>query len=311
MPPFLDPVSLNDMVVQSSSNASAILILSPSSLSHEPAILESLLNSIQQSQQKELQMLDRIAANLVRLPKNNYKEAILALHPSDRSQSQLDADYAEFQTVLPKVLDAMQPGGRVHIGQSKEFLNKEAILAGFLIKPFNDTETILEKPMSTSAVRLNLKRRSPTSSQKRLEFLKFDVSDTIDESTLLEPQDYNKPVVQPPECAPAPGKRRKACKNCTCGLKEIEEAENAEVRKLPVVVLGDEELDFTVKGKTSSCGNCSLGDAFRCTGCNPPLSRCFELFLMVYLGPFIGMPAFKPGEEVKLLREAARWADDI
>ena len=34
-----------------------------------------------------------------------------------------------------------------------------------------------------------------------------------------------------------------------------------------------------------------------------------ELVLMI--GPFIGMPAFKPGEEVRLLREAARWADDI
>jgi anamorsin len=143
-------------------------------------------------------------------------------------------------------------------------------------------------------VPLRFKRPASSGPKKRLNLLNFDSADIIDESTLLEPKDFTKPIIQPPECAPAPGKRRKACKDCTCGLKEQEESENADARKLPVVTLGDDEFDFTVQGKTSSCGSCSLGDAFRCAGC-----------------PFIGMPAFKPGEEVRLLREAARWADDI
>jgi anamorsin len=123
--------------------------------------------------------------------------------------------------------------------------------------------------VSTAAVPLRLKRPNPPSKpKKRLDFLTLDPSDTIDDSTLLQPQDFTKPVInQPPECAPAPGKRRKACKDCTCGLKELEENENEAARKLPVVVLGEDELDFTIQGKTSSCGSCGLGDAFRCAGC--------------------------------------------
>jgi hypothetical protein len=95
-----------------------------------------------------------------------------------------------------------------------------------------------------------------------------------------------------PECRPKAGKRRRACKDCTCGLKEKMEAEDAAKRStadkaLNTLKLGADDLDevdFTVQGKVGSCGNCALGDAFRCDGC-----------------PYIGLPAFKPGEEVRLL----------
>jgi hypothetical protein len=179
--------------------------------------------------------------------------------------------------------------------------------------------------VATAAAPLNGKRKSVDMTQNKpagVGFVDFsddfgdpmitgedDDDELIDEDTLLTEEDLQRPVNirkfnnprtiahllidwKAPECAPRAGKRRRACKDCTCGLAEKIAAEDAAKRsnadaQLKTLKLGADDLaevDFTVQGKVGSCGNCSLGDAFRCDGC-----------------PYIGMPAFKPGEEVRLL----------
>jgi anamorsin len=113
----------------------------------------------------------------------------------------------------------------------------------------------------------------------------------------LQPPEPLTNALPAPECKPKPGKKRRACKDCTCGLAErLAEKDKARREKaeqgLQTLKLKSEELDeidFTVQGKTGSCGNCSLGDAFRCSDC-----------------PYIGLPPFKPGEEVQILNNVAQ-----
>ncbi|KAM9374111.1 anamorsin [Phaethornis superciliosus] len=92
--------------------------------------------------------------------------------------------------------------------------------------------------------------------------------DLLDSDELLDSEDLKKPdpsSLRAPSCKEM-GKK-KACKNCTCGLaEELEQEKRSSQPK-------------------SACGNCYLGDAFRCASC-----------------PYLGMPAFKPGEKI-LLKE--------
>lgn len=93
----------------------------------------------------------------------------------------------------------------------------------------------------------------------------------IDESSLLSAADLAKPTLVD-DCEV--GATKKACKNCTCGRAEAE-ADDAR----PKITLSMLENPAV----SSSCGSCSLGDAFRCGGC-----------------PYRGLPAFKPGEKIVL-----------
>ena len=132
--------------------------------------------------------------------------------------------------------------------------------------------------------------------------------------SLLTPEDKARPECVFPDSAGKPVKRRRACKDCTCGLAEVEAEEEARsaqaVREAQKAFFleGDDDIPDVVKNatigmegvwpverraeakKTSSCGSCYLGDAFRCSSC-----------------PYLGLPPFKPGEKVEL----STIADDI
>jgi len=94
-----------------------------------------------------------------------------------------------------------------------------------------------------------------------------DESDYIDEDALLTEEDKKKPDPASLRVCGTSGKR-KACKNCACGLAEE---------------LANEIRPAGPPAGKSACGSCYLGDAFRCATC-----------------PHLGTPAFKQGERVTL-----------
>jgi hypothetical protein len=109
------------------------------------------------------------------------------------------------------------------------------------------------------------------SAEKKVWSLKLDTEDDdvdlIDEDDLLDEEDLKRPDQASLRVCGTTGKR-KACKGCSCGLAEELDSGNPKITK---------------KSFTSSCGSCYLGDAFRCASC-----------------PYLGMPAFKPGEKIQL-----------
>ena len=91
-----------------------------------------------------------------------------------------------------------------------------------------------------------------------------DDEELIDEDNLLA--DSSNLLAPPPAMSAAKMDTddcagREPCADCTCGRAETKTTAEQPVKK-------------------SSCGKCHLGDAFRCASC-----------------PYLGKPAFKPGEE--------------
>ncbi|KAI5123434.1 hypothetical protein M0805_006139 [Coniferiporia weirii] len=301
--------------------APALVIGSPSTAQDES--YQKVISELELTRNVEKLMVDRLVEGATTLAPTSYGAIYMVL-----SERDLGALLPSLAPLLPQLLAALSHHGVLHIAHAAPFrtdLRTELVRAGFVILTEDGEEgaVIAQRPAQTAGSSMLLRRKAPapvaTSSpvppavalprrtapdaakkaaKKALWTLTAPGTPTVDAEALLTAADRARPV---PTCEPvargAGIRRKKACKGCTCGLAELEAEEEATAT---VVLIdggesgGAQEVGLSERDRlmaaaaaapkaTSSCGSCYLGDAFRCSGC-----------------PYLGLPAFKPGEKVEI-----------
>lgn len=278
----------------------------------------------------ERQMLDRLIDGGMSLQFGAYRSLIIvidtaiSLAPSNYDSIHVllsPSEYTSLSPSLPSLLQqtlaGLTPLGTLHLlNLTAGFLSlpHELTLAGFMViesvRDGPDARIVAQKPLPIATPlpsALPIRRKTDPakqSSKKALWALSSPSTPTIDAEALLTAADRERPV---PTCDPvivgAP-RRKKACKNCSCGLAELE-AEEAKSGKVVLldsdnaveVEAGDMAKSLIAAAKaapkaTSSCGSCFLGDAFRCASCP-------------YLGAFIKMLFISAQNSENLLKRSA------
>ncbi|PPR03858.1 hypothetical protein CVT26_000856 [Gymnopilus dilepis] len=271
---------------------------------------QALISELEPSRQVDKQLLDRIVDEATTLTPSAYASVHVTL-----SQSDYDTLTPKLPSLLAQLLIGLTPLGTLHIlnlTSAFQTLPSELTLAGFnVLSSIAESGSIIaQKPAHTPSASVPLKSRSngsvplklnrkPDPAKKQALWALTSSSSTplIDAESLLTPADKARPVPACEPVNPAAPRRKKACKNCSCGLAELEEEErkNSKVVVIDGSQFGEaKEVDQSEKERlvnaakaapkaTSSCGSCFLGDAFRCASC-----------------PYLGLPAFKPGEKVEI-----------
>jgi len=173
------------------------------------------------------------------------------------------------------LLNLVKPKGKVVFNSPRnDELQALLVLSGFINVMHDEAKNYIvsEKPNYEvgSAAKLSFAKKPAAVANKVWKLDVDDDDEIIDADELLDEEDKKIPSSESLRVCSTTGKR-KACKDCSCGLAEELEAE----------VKGN-SIDPNPTQK-SSCGSCYLGDAFRCSTC-----------------PYLGLPAFKPGEKIQL-----------
>ncbi|XP_045536236.1 anamorsin homolog [Papilio machaon] len=208
---------------------------------------------------------------------NVFLENSTMINDSSRPKSSFDAVLCNLipphsvehsDNLLAIIIKILKPSGRLIVKDNTD-LSSTLKLNGFVNVTKSAGNTyIAEKPKFEVGSKVSLKLGQKPAVWKLDDTVEEawtggNDDDIIDDDQLLDEDDLKKPDKQSLRVCATTGKR-KACADCSCGLAEELRGETKDTPK-------------------SSCGSCYLGDAFRCATC-----------------PYLGMPAFKPGEKVLL-----------
>lgn len=206
-------------------------------------------------------------------------------------------------SILRPLFDALAPNGRLDVRKkynTNDEENDDEVMKAMRLEGFLDVSAREEREEGGDAFvvfsgtkpgwergakfTLKKKKKNETKTNENNDNNKNgwedeDEEELIDEDALLTEEDKERPNKESAAgCPPT----RKPCKDCTCGRKEEEEMKENIVK----MDLENDPNDATFK---SACGNCALGDAFRCAGC-----------------PYLGQPAFKDGEDKVMLDDLGK-----
>eukprot|EP00915_Cephaloidophora_sp_WS-2016_P003186 GHVH01004303.1.p1 GENE.GHVH01004303.1~~GHVH01004303.1.p1 ORF type:complete len:263 (+),score=39.57 GHVH01004303.1:24-791(+) len=192
---------------------------------------------------------------------SKYDQITVIIEGGDVIQVVLDVSMALNGGGILRVVSIYSPGDAdCESSQYKSQIRKAIIYGGFI------PETADVRPL-TSGIEGSVLQF--TAMKAKVETKRNELPTQMDATVEQRAKAYVPLGPSKSDCSNKP----RACDNCSCGRKELEEelgAEEAKVRH---------EAITSGEAKSSSCGNCYLGDAFRCDGC-----------------PYKGKPAFKEDE---------------
>ncbi|XP_026499306.2 anamorsin homolog [Vanessa tameamea] len=171
-------------------------------------------------------------------------------------------------SLLAILIKLLKPSGKLILKDSNDVCSILKLNGFINVTKCSDNQYLAEKPNFEVGSKASLKLNNKPAVWKLDETIEEawtgkNDDEIIDSDMLLDEDDLKRPDQQSLRVCSTTGKR-KACADCSCGLAEELRGETKDTPK-------------------SSCGSCYLGDAFRCATC-----------------PYLGMPAFKPGEKVIL-----------